>query len=119
MAVNVDLETAYKGDNYCSDPIQYKMGDEPFDLTNFTLKCQVRKSVDSGVIGELTPVVEDAKNCWFHLEAIAEIMAGFPTTGYTPSQTVPFYYDVQAYGPGGYTKTLIYGTFPVRPEVTR
>lgn len=119
MAVNVDLPIAYKGDTYCTDPMQYKVGDEPFVLTDMTLKCQVRKSVDSGVIGELTPVVEDAVNCWFHLEATAAIMAGFPTIGYTPSQTVSFYYDVQAYGPGGYTKTLIYGTLPIRPEVTQ
>lgn len=119
MAVNVNLETAHKGDDYCSDPIQYKMGDGPFDLTNFTLKCQVRQSADSGVIGELTPVVEDAKNCWFHLEATAAVMATFPTTGYTIYEEVSFYYDVQASGASGYEKTLIYGTLPVRPEVTK
>jgi hypothetical protein len=118
LAVRLDLE-AYQGDNYHSNPIQFLRGDTPLVLTNLVGYCQVRNRVSGGLITELNVVIDDATNGRYHLEATAAIMALFPTGGYTNRDLVPFAYDVQWTGTGNYKQTTTYGTFYIRPEVTK
>lgn len=119
MAVRLDIK-ALQGDSYRSDPIQFLRGDTPLDLTNQVGRCQIRKYVNSGLITELKVVIDEASNGRFHLEATHDIMSLFTTGNYvTNSESVPFFYDVQFTGPGDFIQTIIYGTFYIRPEVTK
>jgi len=119
LAGKLDLY-AKQGDSFHSDLYQYKRGDVPVDLTGATGKCQIRTAANSGVIAELTVVIDNAAEGRYHLEATAATMASLPARGPTVSDCTAYTQDVQfTWASSGYVETFTEGVLYLSPEVTK
>lgn len=115
MAITLDFN-ATQGDSFYAGPFQYQVGTTPLPLTGATGKCQVRADPASGVIAELTVVVDVAATGWYHVEATPAVMKSIPAPD-TP--TTDYYQDVKFTWASGFVKTLTKGALHLTPEVTR
>lgn len=107
---------AKQGDTFNSGPIQYLRGETPVDLTDAIGKCQIRSASNSGVIAELTVIIDTALECRYHLDQTKEIMATIPapTKPYTE-----YYQEVEFTWTSGYRETFTEGILYLSPEVTK
>ena len=90
----------------------------PFDLTNYSVRGQLRKSVSSSTATNFNCNVTDAANGVFTFALTAAQTAALVTQNYMPSIYV---YDIEIYDTA--TQTTVYkvlkGRARIEPEVTR
>ena len=111
---------AKQGDSFHSGPMQHLRGSIPApDLTGAVGKCQIRKSPTSGVISELTVVIDNPSEVRYHLEQTAAIMATLPTAGRNVTDYTEYYQDVAFTWASGYRETFTHGSLFLSPEVTK
>lgn len=100
-----------------TEVLEFIIGDDrgiPLDLTDYTGRMQIRGSVNGLVLAEVEAIVDTSLSSMqfvFTPELTAALRVG--------GTVVNFVYDAESVSPSGVVTTEVYGTIPVRTDITR
>lgn len=100
-----------------TEVLEFIIGDDrglPIDLTDYTGKMQIRDSVNGMVMAEATATVDTSLSSMqflFSPTETAKLRGG--------ASIVNFVYDAESVSGTGVVTTEVYGTIPVRTDITR
>lgn len=85
---------------------------DAFDLSDYTMRAQIRKTYDGALQANFGTEISDAPNGAFQIVLAASASAGITAGNY--------FYDVEIYTSGSAdVKRLIEGELEIRPEATK